>query len=330
MIINIRGGGLKKTKVYDTYWQFACERQNIFMRRIMGKKQNVTDDMILSEYKFTNAYRASDRVSQYLIKNVIYKSGYTDEDIIFRILLFKIFNKIETWQKLENSFGNLNYKDFDSEKYGKVLNDCYNKGEKLYSGAYIMASGKTIFGQERKFMNHLRLIDYMMKDHVTEKILQCRKLEDIYNTLLSYPTIGTFLAYQYTIDINYSELVNFNEMEFVVAGPGAKSGIRKCFSNSEEYSQEYIIKYMCENQNEEFRRLGLNFATLWGRELQLVDCQNIFCETDKYSRVKYPDIKDRNGRTRIKQRYRMKEDAIEYFYPPKWGINDKMRRFLWE
>ena len=81
---------------------------------------------------------------------------------------------------------------------------------------------------------------------------------------------------------------------------------------------------MCEHQKEEFRRLGLNFVTLWGRELQLIDCQNIFCETDKYSRVKYPDILDCSGRTRIKQKYRMKEDKIEYFYPPKWGINDKI------
>lgn len=124
--------------------------------------------------------------------------------------------------KLEHNFGILNYRNFDIEQYGKVLNDYYDKGEKLYSGAYIMASGKTTFGQERKFMNHLMLIDYMMKDHITKKVIQCRKLEELYNTLLSYPTIGTFLAYQYAIDINYSELVNFNEMEFVIAGPGAK------------------------------------------------------------------------------------------------------------
>lgn len=239
-------------------------------------------------------------------------------------MLFKIFNKIETWEKLENKLGNLNYRNYDVEEYGKILNYYYNKGDKLYSGAYIMASGKSSFGQERKFMNHLMLIDYMMKDHVTKKVVECRKLEELYNTLLSYPTIGTFLAYQYAIDINYSEIVDFDEMEFVIAGPGAKSGIRKCFSNSEEYSQEYIIKYMCEHQKEEFRRLGLDFVTLWGRELQLIDCQNIFCETDKYSRVKYPDILDSNGRTRIKQKYRMRKDKIEYFYPPKWGINDKV------
>lgn len=62
----------------------------------------------------------------------------------------------------------------------------------LYSGAYIMASGKSVFGQERKFMNHLMLIDYMMKDHVTKKVVECRKLKELYNTLLVYPTNRTY------------------------------------------------------------------------------------------------------------------------------------------
>lgn len=329
-MVIIKRKELKKTKVYDTYWKFANERQNIFIRKFEGEENNLTEDKILQEYKFTNAYRASDRVSQYLIRNIIYQNGYSEEDIIFRILLFKTFNNIDTWKKLENILGKIVYNEYDIERYGKLLNDYYMKGEKLYSGAYIMASGKTAFGQERKFMNHLMLIDYMMKNHITKKIMHCRNLEELYNTLLAYPTIGTFLAYQYAVDINYSELVNFDEMEFVVAGPGAKAGIRKSFSNSDEYSQEYIIRYMCEHQEEEFQRLGLKFSTLGGRKLQLIDCQNIFCETDKYSRVKHPDIIDRDGRTRIKQKYRINKEKINYFYPPKWGINNKMTKGLWE
>ena len=97
------------------------------MRKLMGEKDNLTEDIILREYKFTNTYRASARVSQYLIKNVIYQRGYTEEDTIFRILLFKIFNKIETWEKLETIFGRLNYENFDVDQYGKVLNIFLNK-----------------------------------------------------------------------------------------------------------------------------------------------------------------------------------------------------------
>lgn len=315
---------LKKTKVYDVYWKFAYERQNIFIKKFKGATENFTDDPILMKYKFTNTYRASDRVSQYLIRNVIYRESFSPEDTVFRILLFKTFNNIETWEYLQQRLSRICYKDFSARKYGSILSERYDRGEKIYSGAYIMPSGKTAFGFERKFMNHLSLIDFMMRDGITDKILECKTLEDVYNTLLIYPMIGKFLAYQYAIDINYSELVDFDEMEFIIAGPGAKEGIRKCFSNYHEYSEDYIIRYMCEQQENEFKRLNLDFISLWGRRLQLIDCQNIFCETDKYSREKYPDIVGANGRTRIKQKYVPRSDKIDYFYPPKWEINDKI------
>ena len=60
----------KPTAVYDTYWQFAAERQEMFFRRLDGSRPPWTDDSILSRFKFTNAYRASDRVSQYLIRDI--------------------------------------------------------------------------------------------------------------------------------------------------------------------------------------------------------------------------------------------------------------------
>src|SRR6266705_3048098 len=57
----------KPTKVYDTFWRFAAERQEIFFRRLEEFPPPWTCDPILNEYKFTNAYRASDRTSQFLI-----------------------------------------------------------------------------------------------------------------------------------------------------------------------------------------------------------------------------------------------------------------------
>ena len=48
----------------------------------------------------------------------------------------------------------------------------------------------------------------------------------------------------------------------------------------------------------------MRFRTLFGRRMQLIDCQNLFCETDKYSRVAYPKITGLNSRVKIKQRYK--------------------------
>ena len=81
---------------------------------------------------------------------------------------------------------------------------------------------------------------------------------------------------------------------------------------------------MAESQEEEFRRLGLDFPSLWGRPLQLIDCQNLFCETDKYARIAHPEVSGKSGRTRIKQHFRPIARPITYWYPPKWGINDRI------
>ena len=142
-------------------------------------------------------------------------------------------------------------------------------------------------------------------------------MKDLFDLLKEYPTLGNFLAYQYCIDLNYSELTDFSEMDFVVPGPGAKDGIKKCFTDVNGYSESDIIKYMCDIQQREFDRLEIDFQSLWGRPLQLIDAQNLFCEVDKYSRVVHPSIQGISGRTRIKQVFKKSEEKISFWYPPK-------------
>jgi hypothetical protein len=148
---------------------------------------------------------------------------------------------------------------------------------------------------------------------------------EAFTLLKSYPTIGDFLAYQYVIDLNYSESLDFSEMDFVMPGPGSKDGIRKCFSDYGDYSESDIVEYVTESQDEEFKRLGLEFKSLWGRKLQLIDCQNLFCEVDKYARVLHPQIIGISNRKRIKQLYVPNEVSFTYWYPPKWNINDLIK-----
>lgn len=314
----------KTTVVYDTYWKFATERQNIFFNKI-NKKKPLTEDRILLEYKFTNVYRASDRVSQYLIKNIIYNHSQNPKEVLFRILLFKTFNKIETWEHLEKRIGKITYKTFDFDLYNQILTELMDSRKSIYSGAYIMTSGRSFFGYSKKHRNHLKLIEFMIQDHLEEKIRTCKDMNSLFNLLLSYPTIGNFLAYQYCIDINYSNLCDFDEMDFVKPGPGALDGIKKCFSDFGGYSETDLIKFVSERQEIEFEKRNLNFKDLWGRSLQLIDCQNLFCEVDKYARVAHPNIQGLSGRTRIKQIFKPKNTSINYWYPPKWEINNSIK-----
>lgn len=312
----------KPTRVFDTYWKFACERQRIFLRKLRGEEAPWTSDEILKDHKFTNTYRASDRVSQYLIREVIYKGDQSVDEVFFRILLFKIFNKIETWELLRSKVGAISFADYSFKMYNSILGSEMMKGNRIYSGAYIMASGGNAFGHTRKHSNHLKLIEMMMNDEVAHRIASMKSMKQVFERLRSYPTIGSFLAYQFTIDINYSMITNFDENEFVMPGPGALDGIAKCFESLGGLSEADIIRLTTDRQDEEFTRLNLEFQSLWGRKLHLIDCQNIFCEVDKYSRVAHPEFRGRSGRSRIKQVYRPKKIPIKYWYPPKWGIND--------
>lgn len=310
----------KRQEVFDLYWYFACERQNIFWKKINGDPAPWTHDKILQEYKFCNSYRVNDRVSQYLLKNVIYNgNNYNYEDMLFRIILFKLFNKESTWELLLKNFGDILLKNFNTKKYSIVLEKAISNGIKIYNDAYISCANKA-FGYDRKHDNHLALLDKMFNiDKMQDKIIKCNTMQDAFNIIKGYPLIGNFMAYQLVTDINYSAFVNWKEDEFTVAGPGSLRGIKKCFIDKGTMTNEDIIKYMYMHQDKEFRRLSLNFKRIGNRPLQLIDCQNIFCELDKYCRQALPDLK--SNRTKIKKHYVPKKDKIEYIYPPKWEIS---------
>ena len=318
----------RPTTVFRSYWRFAAERQRVFRARLSNASSIASIDPILREFKFTNAYRASDRTSQFLIREVIYDSrGRGFRDTFARIVLFKLFNRIETWKILEQSLGSITADAIEPNLLSEVLHRARAAGQSIYSAAYIMPSPST-FGSSSKHENHVRLLRSMLDDAADQRIEGSNSMSDAYKVLLSYPSIGPFLAYQLVTDLNYSAHLGFSEEEFVVPGPGAKDGLRKCFADTGGLSDAELIRWTMERQVQEFEKDDLVFDDLWGRALQLVDCQNLFCEVDKYSRAAHPDVVGPSGRRRIKQRFRPRLEPVTAWYPPKWGINETVKDWM--
>lgn len=291
------------------------------MRRLFDPDGPWTSDPILLTYRFTNAYRASDRVSQFLIREIQYHEERSQEprELFFRTLLFKIFNRVDTWRSLERELGPLTWAKTELHSVACVLSSLMAKGERIYSAAYIMPA--PALGHVRKHANHLALIKAMIEDRVPERIQQAPSLRSVFETLLRYPGLGPFLAFQYTIDLNYSPLLDHEEGDFVIAGPGALDGIAKCFSHTGGLSAEEVIHWVCEQQERAFEDDGISFEDLFGRRLQPIDCQNLFCEVSKYARIAHPNIKGISGRMRIKQGYRKAPDPLPPpMFPPSWCI----------
>jgi hypothetical protein len=84
--VAVDGTRLATSPVFDTFWRFAAARQEIFLRRLAGQHSPWTTDPILRDHRFTNVYRASDRVSQFLIRHVIYEGDQSAEEVVFRTL----------------------------------------------------------------------------------------------------------------------------------------------------------------------------------------------------------------------------------------------------
>jgi hypothetical protein len=234
-------------------------------------------------------------------------------------MLFKLFNKIETWEAIEAQFGPISWQSASLERIDAMLDHRINAGERIYSAAYIMSSPP--FGNRRKHSNHLALLKAMMDDRLAARMTSVANLESVYRLLAAYPGLGRFLAFQFAIDLNYSSLLDFDESDFVVAGPGAADGISKCFPGAAPEDAEQIIMAVTERQEAEFSARGIAFPGLYGRRLQPIDCQNLFCEISKYSRVSHPEILGSANRTRIKQIYRARTSAASQpVFPPRWGL----------
>lgn len=299
------------------FWAFACERQNIFYNRYSGKAQPYTDDVVMQEYKFCNAYRVLDRVSQYLLSAVIYNGkNYNYKDMTFRIILFRLFNLPSTWDSLVKEYGDITLNKFDFNKFSKFLHNIKQKGS-IYNNAYISCANKA-YGYDAKHDNHLALLNKMfVQDKLHDKLQQCTTFEQAFTLIKSYPLIGNFMAYQLTTDLNYSDFYNWDNNSFTVVGPGSKRGINKVFGKVKDY--EKVIFQTHANQQADLQRFGLNFKYLKNHKLETIDIQNLFCEFDKYCRVAKPELK--SNRVKIKTKFKKEKSEIAYMFPPKWNAS---------
>lgn len=314
----------RREKLYRAYWMFAAERQRIFMRRVAGEPSPWTEDAILTRYRFTNPFRASDRESQSLIRKAIYAEGdFTSDDVLFRVVLFRLFSRTSTWLALERELGPLTRTTLTGKRLLPVLQRLQRSGP-IYTNAFILCANNA-FGYDDKVSNHVALLRLMFRRRALPlAVARAQSLKELYETLIDYPLIGPFMAYQLAIDVNYSELVDFHEDEFTVPGPGAERGIRKIFPSAQRREMSDIIRWVAEHQERECDQLGLDLPTLFGRRLHAIDCQNLFCEIDKYTRVAFPRLT--SERSQIKSVFRPSDEPLQLFFPPKWQLNDRLPR----
>lgn len=313
------------SKMLELYWRFVAERRAMQLRRDAGAMPPWTTDDTLRWNRFTNVYRIEDRVSQYLVSNVLYNQEWSAEDLVFRAILFRIFNLPATWDFLVAEFGEPRWATFHHhwEQWADAVAARRESGIKVFNGAYLIAGVHTYhhLGKEH---NWLYLLNHMMVNGVYGHVLAAPTYRDVYQALLRYEMVGPFLAMQWLTDINYSPAIAFSENEWVMPGHGAVRGLTKLGLIRQGDSGASGIEWLRERFQSSLAERNLRFDPLGGRRWpSLMDIQNSLCEYDKYARAVAPWVG--NGPAKIKQRFDQFDawthrPPVDYRYPPKWAM----------
>lgn len=177
----------------NEFFQFMRDRHDVHVRRLAGE-DIWTDDPILEEYKFTNIFRVFDRNTQFILHEVIPSKGIpcdeSDTEVCFRVLLFRMFNRIETWELLTRKLGQLTWRNFDAELYDAVLRSV----SAVHGHAYFIPAPK--LGGHDNISNHLRLIYLLMSLQLDSHLKEFRHMQDAVEYICLFPGMGKFTGFQ--------------------------------------------------------------------------------------------------------------------------------------
>ncbi|KAG8218724.1 hypothetical protein J3R82DRAFT_4393 [Butyriboletus roseoflavus] len=284
MTLTFREVEYEPTPVFDTFWRLAAERHAIDGKRRAGHPPPWTTDPILANYKFCNTFRVLDRVSQYIVTEVIEKGPQRREEVTFRILLFSTYTSIRTYETLRENIQPFTWKAYKRANYERVLRDLYNRGVSIYTGAYQKPAPELGFAEN--FMNHLGFLEVLMQE-LPAQLRDAKYMADVFEYLRTFKSMGDFTAYQLILNLSYSDVVHFSEYDFVVIGVGSRRGLQRCFRETVPRSVEVeMVRWMLITQYEHFQRLGIEFKGLGPKclPMMLCDIEHTLCELDKYIR----------------------------------------------
>ena len=101
-----------------------------------------------------------------------------------------------------------------SGRFERALDAVRSREGGLYTGAFILCANKA-YGYDEKHRNHVALFRHMFGDgKLDETVRGANSLEAVVRAIEAFPLMGPFMAYQTAIDLNYSELVNFDEDDY--------------------------------------------------------------------------------------------------------------------
>lgn len=300
-----------KSRQLDLFWYWLNERHRIYVAKKAGKPWPWTKDKILQEYKFTNVFRQLDRVTTEWTDRFCHLLGagkdMKDEDILFQLCMFRMFNWPATYDALYYGVPKLHKRDKDEDgklkpvrwnlkKALKVLKERRDDHEQLFTGAYIITN---LGRKEPKYEVIATALDeiWQTRGKMAKRIKKGRKMETAVEVLSEIPTIGGFIGYEIVCDLRHTRILNdaLDINSWANPGPGAKRGIHRLLTGNAKLpgKKPNYQRAMRALLKMSPGKIGKHIKNCeWPFEMR--EIEHSLCEFDKMMRVKNGEGKPRS------------------------------------
>lgn len=267
---------------------FVWEREVIRIVKERGGEKPWSSDPIFQTYKFTNIRRRDDRISKWIIREII-NLNLKDKNLWFTLLIARLINWPPTLERLlYEDIIPCSPEDFDAAAFSRTIEKFKKESPKVFGSAYMVYPTKMEIGRCKSYLIGKYILGDVVDsaDDISYELWRDDEdctIEKFVSMLSGCFGISTFMAGQVAADLTYAKghLDNAEDIyTFAPIGPGSSRGLnyllgRKPFAG---WEQEAFNNELMKINEKIKSNLGIN-------DLSLHCVQNIMCEYGKYCRT---------------------------------------------
>jgi len=285
-IIRRRGDRILDTEL-DIMCQWIELREEMRIRKEEDKAPFPwTKDYFLREYRWCNVRRMDDRVSRWLLDWHRSKPEFSINDRIIAATAGRLIN----WP---DSLAECGYPlPYREARWTRSLLARKARGEKVFTGAYIVNGA---LGGDKIMQVTQKILQPLWRARM-EAPRNPTTMESIYTWMNGKPGIGSFMAGQVVADLRHihPEFDWTDRYTWAPKGPGSVRGVNRLIG--QPLSASLPNKEWLDVVRAAYAKGRARLPHIY-LKLELMDQQNVFCEYDKYSRLK-------KGEGSVRARYR--------------------------
>jgi hypothetical protein len=273
---------------YAPLRNWIIEREAIRVRKERGCSLPWTTDHILSSYRFCNVRREDDRGTIW-VRDHIRTPFAAFPPLWFMLCVARQINWPDTLAELIVAAWP-HRQNFEPAQMTAVLQRRKARGEKVYTGAYMISAPATKGADKQSYIAEQVCGDlWRRRDEFAQHFSGSPTLESTHALIRRSNGWGPFMAYQAVVDMRFTALLrNAPDIQtWAAAGPGTIRGLNRLHGRpvGAALSQAQALV--------EMRAIYATIEHDTGVAMDFSDVPNILCETDKWLRVKNGEGKPR-------------------------------------